>query len=169
MFHFHFVPIWEGFPRYTPRHCSAASGRSKVPAWDFVLSCLATVVADTCLMLACLLTPLQDVAGEFMMTACPCYTSSLFFCLYPSTFLWSPGGSELALTLLGLHFLFPLHLRPLLSRRLSASVPFLILLDTQLCLLAGAFLPCRRSFPGSHLLSHLLLPKFPCNCLTWLR
>lgn len=49
---------------------------------------------------------------------------------------------------------------------LSASLPSLTFLDTQLPLLAGTIL--RRSFPRSHLLPHLLLPKFSCSCWTWL-
>lgn len=65
----------------------------------------------------------------------------------------------------GTVFLLLLHLCPLLFCCLSASLPSLILLATQLCLLAGAFL-CRRSFPRSHLLTHLFLLKFSCNCWT---
>jgi len=161
MFHFHFVPVWEGFPRYTLCRCSATFCQGKVPAWDFVLSCSAAVVADACLMLACWLTPLQDAAGEFMMTACPHDLSSLiFFCLSLSTFLWSPGCSQPTLTLPGLHFLLPLHLRALLSHCLSASLPSIMLLDAQLCLLAGAILPQRRSFQEA-----LFLPIFYSNSL----
>lgn len=55
------------------------------------------------LALACLLPPLQEVAGELMMAACPCGPSSLFFdvCLSPSTFLWSSGCSQPAVALPG--------------------------------------------------------------------
>lgn len=104
-----------------------------------------------------------------------------FFFLSP-TFLWSPGCSQPALTLPGFHFLCSL-----LSHCLSACLPSLMLLDTQLCLLPGAILPLRRSFPTSHLsspnqitlflaiisypnshhLSKLPLPKFSCHCWTW--
>lgn len=154
MFHFHFVPVWEGFPCYTPHHCSVAFCWGKVPAWDLVLSCLATMVADACVMVACGLTPLQDVAGEFLIAACPCDPSSLFFWCLPFSFYFSvvSSCSQPTLILSGLHFLLLLHLHLLLSCCLLASLPSLTLLDTQLS--SGCWYPP----------SEEKLPKKPSSC-----
>lgn len=121
------------------------------------------------LMPACLPSPLRDVAGDSMMAACACDPSFLIFwgvCLSPSSSLWFPCFSKPGLTLPGLHYLLLLHLHPLFFCCLSASLPSLMLLDSQPGLLAGSLLPCRKRFPRNHFLAHLL-PKFCYNCQTW--
>lgn len=157
-------PCLGGFPTLHPKFlfCSFLSQLG-------TLSSPGYCNGNASLMPACLLSPLRDVAGDSVMAACVCDPSFLIFlgvCLSPSSSLWSPGFSKPALPLPGLHFLLLLHLHPLLFCCLSASLPSLMLLDSQPGPLAGSLLPRRERFPRNHFLAHLL-PKFCYNCWAW--
>lgn len=164
IFPFHFGPVWEDFPRYTPNSCSAAFCWGKVPAWDFVLSWLLQRQCQPDASLSAVTPP--RYGWDSVMATCARGPSFLIFfgiCLSPSSSPWSPGFSKPALTLPGLHFLLLLYLHPLLFCCLSASLPSLMLLDSQPGPLAGSLLPLRTRFPRNHFLVHLL-PKFCYNC-----